>query len=586
MKSVLPNSYCLLLLWSLLVVCLPSAMLAKGQDSICPVVKIHAERLADLNIARSGHMAFVANAAPHSHGENGEVTVVGGHTSAFVPTPTAEYYKDGQWHLLNTAYTHDGGFTVALKSGKVMVAGGFRENLGIGQSFEVEMYDPETHRFYGFSSLNQKRVSATAVALDSGKVLITGNWYADDEMEFFDGHERFLPLKPVSQQRYLPYLFKTSDNDVLALSGYDNKGKLLDPIIVDRMKGEPFSPPLFDEWRPLHFDHALNSDDSFVGDQSKGIFTYLMPVSNKGGEMAIAEVRDTLFSLLPTDSRIPTAGQWGIIRYYTHLYADRQHQRGYVMGCDSTGRQYALCVDYAQRPARLTLYHTDPLTDSIAITIPVMMADGNLMLTGVKPAVRWNFNFTPTAQTWSLRFNDNGNVAAASSGHGWLWTLLALALIAVIVIGLLWHRRRKQPVRCDDGPDRPLPSAANDRQDSLRDTPSVNTARYEELMQRIQQLMDAERLYQRSDLKVSDLASALGVSARTVSDSIKSVNGCSFSYFVNKYRINYAQQLMRQQPDIKMTEVYIKSGFANETSFYRTFKTMTGLTPKEWAQTD
>ena len=577
MKSFLPHSHCLLLLLSLLVGSLPSAMLAKGQDSICPVVKIHVERLADLNIARSGHTAFVAN---------GEVTLVGGHTSAFVPTPTAEYYQDGQWHLLNTAYTHDGGFSVALKSGKVMVAGGFKENLGIGQSFEVEMYDPKAHRFYGFSCLNQKRVSATAVALDSGKVLITGNWYAEDGMEFFDGLERFLPLKPVSQQRYLPYLFKTSDHDVLALSGYDYKGELLAPIIVDRMKGEPFSPPLFDDWRPLRYDHALHSDDSFVGDESKGVFTYLMPVRNHDGQVAIAEVRDTLFSLLSTDSRIPTTGEWGIIHYYTHLYADRQHQRGYVIGCDSTGRQYALCVDYAQRPAHLTLYHTDPLTDSIAITIPVLMDDGNLMLTGVKPAVRWNFNFTPTAQTWLLRFSDNGDVVAASSGHVWLWTLLALALIAVMVIGLLWQRRRKRTVTSNEGPARPLQAATDERQDSPRDTPPAMTTRYEELMQRIQQLMDTERLYQRSDLKVSDIASALGVSARTVSDSIKSVNGCSFSQFINKYRIDYAQQLMRQQPDIKMTEVYIKSGFANETSFYRTFKTMTGLTPKEWAQTD
>jgi YesN/AraC family two-component response regulator len=56
---------------------------------------------------------------------------------------------------------------------------------------------------------------------------------------------------------------------------------------------------------------------------------------------------------------------------------------------------------------------------------------------------------------------------------------------------------------------------------------------------------------------------------------------------VNKYRIDYAQQLMRQQPGIKITEVYIKSGFANETSFFRTFKMIVGMTPKEWmAQND
>jgi hypothetical protein len=44
----------------------------------------------------------------------------------------------------------------------------------------------------------------------------------------------------------------------------------------------------------------------------------------------------------------------------------------------------------------------------------------------------------------------------------------------------------------------------------------------------------------------------------------------------------YAQQLMRCHPDIKLTEVYLKSGFANEISFFRTFKGITGMTPSEW----
>ena len=80
----------------------------------CPIIKVAAERLPDLNIPRSGHSVFVAN---------GEVTVVGGHTSGFVLTPTAEYFKDGEWHLLQTVYAHDGGFSVVLKSGKVLLAG-------------------------------------------------------------------------------------------------------------------------------------------------------------------------------------------------------------------------------------------------------------------------------------------------------------------------------------------------------------------------------------------------------------------------------------------------------------------------------
>jgi YesN/AraC family two-component response regulator len=106
-------------------------------------------------------------------------------------------------------------------------------------------------------------------------------------------------------------------------------------------------------------------------------------------------------------------------------------------------------------------------------------------------------------------------------------------------------------------------------------------------MQRICLLMEQQKPFLQSNIKISDVASLLGTNSRYVSDCIKTVRGCSFTHFVNKYRIDYAQQLMRQQPGIKITEVYIKSGFANETSFFRTFKMIVGMTPKEWmAQND
>ena len=156
-------------LW-ILGILLASTVQAKAavqaEQEGCPIVRIEAEHLPNLNIPRSGHSAFIAN---------GEVTVVGGHTSGFVLTPTAEYFKDGEWHLIQTVYAHDGGFSVVLKSGKVLLAGGFKDNLGISQSFEVEMYDPATHHFDGFGCLDQKRASATAIELDSGQVLVDRN---------------------------------------------------------------------------------------------------------------------------------------------------------------------------------------------------------------------------------------------------------------------------------------------------------------------------------------------------------------------------------------------------------------------------
>lgn len=74
-------------------------------------VKVKVDRLPNLNIARCGHSIFCIN---------GEITVVGGHTSGFTPAATAEYLSDGEWHQIPTTYAHDYGISVVLKSGQIL----------------------------------------------------------------------------------------------------------------------------------------------------------------------------------------------------------------------------------------------------------------------------------------------------------------------------------------------------------------------------------------------------------------------------------------------------------------------------------
>ena len=146
MKNLLP------LIWSLLSIVLP--VVAQQQDA-CPVIKLEAERLPDLNIPRAGHALFYAN---------GELTVAGGHTDGFVPTPTAEYYEDGEWHTIQMTYTHDFGLSIVLKSGKVLLAGGCEQPTGIGQTYTAELYDPQIIKTASNSSTKPKVTGETSMA--------------------------------------------------------------------------------------------------------------------------------------------------------------------------------------------------------------------------------------------------------------------------------------------------------------------------------------------------------------------------------------------------------------------------------------
>lgn len=543
----------------------------------CRMIKIQAERLPDLNIPRNAHAAFCVN---------GEVTVVGGHTKSFIPTETAEYFKDGEWHLMEAEYPHDNGMCVVLKSGKVLLAGGHAEPMGVGQTYPVEEYDPATHSFRGFSCLNRKRTLAMGAELDSGKVVVTGNWYAGDGIEMFDGDRDFSFVKDVSVGRSSPYLLRISDDDVLILGNGGLKGETLQSDVVDRLKGEPLHVPLLQQWKPLFFFAPFCSNTGFIGDEVANDYSWLVPVQDStvgdstnlliNRPLAFLLVRDTTFSLLPTTCPAPVKSPYGPIHYYSPVIADRQAHRGYVHGIDKDNRHYVLCVEYDKTPAPLTLYYTDPLPEAGFPEI-VLTDDGNLMIVGgvtynkSLDGTLQNDNFSPLATVFLLPVGNRAVAEADSQVSGkWLWGILAMAvLVTAIAVFLLYRRQRPQTLNTTE------PVAA------ITDVPDSN----KELMQRICNLMEQRQPYLNSDLKLVDVATMLATNRNVISSCINTQRGCSFSQFVNEYRVAYAQEMMRSQPDVKISEVWMQSGFSTETSFFRAFKAVTGMTPSEWKST-
>ena len=518
----------------------------------CKMVKIVAERLPDLSIPRYSHCAFFS--------PQGELTVVGGHTKGFVPTPTAEYLKDGKWQVVPMVYCHDDGVCVPLHTGKVLLAGGYERNLGIGQTFEVEMYDPATHTFNGFGCLDKRRTHVSGVELANGQVVISGNWYNEDAIATWNGGIYFESVSKVSVPRSSPYLFPISDDNIMVVADeQDNYGKPVDASIVDRMKGESFRVPLLEEWTPILLHHQTHANACTIGDHQ-----YLFPVHNKSGQVAIIEVRDTVFSLLPTACPIPVHTKFGEIVWFTQIMVDREHQRAYMMGFNvEETKKFVLAINYAERPATMKCYYTGQRMAS-SVTLPVLTPDGNLVITGGFDSNTTNFD--PTAEAWlfPLASKELPQAAISTTSSKDYYLLIGAAVLLILVAGgwIYWKRRHRKA------------------------TPEVEESPSEEatyqLLLRIRQHMDEQRPYLNSELKVRDIANYLGTNSRYISYCIKRVEQCTFSAYINKHRVAYAQQLMRRHPDIKLTEVYLKSGFANEISFFRTFKGITGMTPSEW----
>ncbi len=543
------------------------ANITEDTISSCPEEKLEIEWLPDMNIPRAAHYTLCIN---------GQITVFGGHTSGFIPTPTAEYLSRGEWHLMNMVYTHDNPIVLPLTSGKVLLAGGLAEPLGIGQSFWVEEYDPKTYQFEGFGCLDTKRAMGTAIETSNGDVLISGNWYHDDNIECFKPSGKSSFVDSVSCTRACPMILQTDSDNYMIFSATDNHGKQLEPIIVDQLHGQPFVPPLFDTWKVVPFDMFTPMQDSFVGDADAGIYSYLFMVVNADSCYAIARTDGTDFSLLPTRHPIPSISKEGSrIIYSRSVLVDRKTGRGYVMGYDSNCRNYVLAVDYLAGDSTecpITLYYTDPIGINLLNgAFPILDTDGCLVIAGgIGESLS---NFDPHARACRLRVNPSSIASTDiyTPSHSLQYIMIVIVLIATIV-ALMCLRHKKTPSVTEETDN----TARNERKAADAGTHD------ETLMERIDHLIVDKKLYLNSDLKIQDVATMLGTNSRYVSNCINENKDCSFSQYVNRFRIDYAKRIIRQSPDTKMLAVAIESGFANETSFFRTFKQITGTSPKQW----
>ena len=182
-------------------------------DKMGVISDLKYEKLPDMKVARLWHQTF-----PTSNG----LVVVGGHTTGFSPTKTAEIYRDGKWQELSISSAHDGGFSVMLNDGRWMIGGGFSQSNGVGQLKDVDIYDPKTNTFQAGPNLSSARALAKAININ-GNIYVSGNWYTDDNtMDFYNGSS--FSAAGNMDGRSNPYMMQDKDGNVLALGTQNTYG--------------------------------------------------------------------------------------------------------------------------------------------------------------------------------------------------------------------------------------------------------------------------------------------------------------------------------------------------------------------------
>lgn len=543
----------------LLTLLLAGNVLYAAETETAPFRPMHWEKLPDLSIPRAGHQLLLAG---------GELVVVGGHTEGFIRTATAEYFSDGAWHTLKTLYPHDNGFSVRLPDGDFLIGGGSSEDFGVGQSYGVERYIPESRTFTAFPILDIKRTLATAAVLPDGRILVSGNWYAEDAIGLSDGTGPFEIEQQASQGRMCPYVFPDG-RDGAVIFGSISSTFEQQTAIVDCLGGPSYIPELFERWIPHADFHSIRMDDCKAVDPQTGREAYLFRANDPDGNQAILCFSERTFSRILTDHEIPVSGPWGPIEWGRFVQVDRARGIALMEGCSNDKRTYLLCMDYLPvfrgEAAPIVVYYTDPLPELLCGPTAIL-PDGRYVRAGghiphdpmgnYNPSARV-FVFSPFAET----------VAPAGSRPVWPFVLIVILILAAAAL-LILRRRPHQPEPT------PLETELEVQKEELK--------KESELFARVDALMEKEEWFRRRGLSVADIATQLGSNTKYISSCINTQSRCSFNEYLNSYRIRYAQRLLREQPDVRLSEVSEAAGFASESAFYRNFKTLTGQTPAEW----
>lgn len=102
------------------------------------------------------------------------------------------------------------------------------------------------------------------------------------------------------------------------------------------------------------------------------------------------------------------------------------------------------------------------------------------------------------------------------------------------------------------------------------------------ILEKLERLMESEKPYLNSELKIDDLAQMLNIPYYQLSEVINKHYQASFFDFINKNRVEEAKTLLSNGSNDKILAVAFDSGFSNKATFNRIFKKTTGFTPSEY----
>lgn len=102
----------------------------------------------------------------------------------------------------------------------------------------------------------------------------------------------------------------------------------------------------------------------------------------------------------------------------------------------------------------------------------------------------------------------------------------------------------------------------------------------------LRETLEREELYLKPDITISEVSKILKTNTKYLSQVINNIGQRNFLQFINEYRIEHYKRILSREKleHLTLFGLALQSGFKNKSTFYKVFKEVTGITPREYLQ--
>ena len=104
------------------------------------------------------------------------------------------------------------------------------------------------------------------------------------------------------------------------------------------------------------------------------------------------------------------------------------------------------------------------------------------------------------------------------------------------------------------------------------------------VMEKVYEAVVKEKVFKDLDLTLDSLAKSIDINRNYLSKAINRTTGKNFNTYINEHRVKEAIKLLSSEKSdiISIDAIALEVGFNNRTSFYQSFKKITGLSPSSF----